>query len=273
MIRPTTFYLFFIICIYYFFISEKKIKNFAISILSILILLIFNYPIFKKNFNLHKSLDHSTISTTLILDYWLPSVERYKYFLNYSDAQKKIRNDFNIYLSNQNLESINNPLRFKNMQENFFFKRLSENKLLNIVKGFLEGPLKSILSPIYVSYTYWLNISYTGFHNSVGNSFISQNINYFFNNSNFLHGIFAFIFLVFTVILRILAIFGIYKLYKFNKNIFFSFFLFLGIYFFILNGSAGSPRHRLPLEFILIILSSLSISNILKYYKLKNKKN
>jgi len=208
----------------------------------------------------------------LILDYWLPSIERYKYFLNYSDAQKKIRNDFNIYLSNQNLESINNPFEIQKHARKFFFKRLSENKLLNIAKGFLEGPIKSIISPVYVSYTYWLNISYTGFHNSVGNSFISQNINYFFYNSNFLHGIFAFIFLVFTVILRILAIFGIYKLYKYKKNIFF-FFLFLGIYFLILNGSAGSPRHRLPLEFILIIISSLSISNILKYYKHKNKDN
>jgi hypothetical protein len=271
LIRPTSYYFFFIICIYYFFITEKNLKNILSIFISILILLILNYPFMKKNFQLFKTFDQTTISTTMILDYWLPSIERYQNPLDYNMLKKEIRNDFQIFLNKEKFEDYKNPFSVQKKARLFFFKRLGQNNMIDIFKGFSSGTLKSLFAPTYLAYAYWLNFSYTGFYDSKGTNFISQNINYFFYNSNFLHGVLAFIFSIFTFAIRIISLYGVYKIYKFNKQIFIFFFVVV-TFFLLINGSAGGPRHKLPFEFILIIISSITVADFFNLVKMKFKK-
>lgn len=266
VIRPTSFYLFFIICIFYFFISEKKIKNILSIFFSLLFLITINYPFIKKNIDLFQSTEQSTISSTMILEYWLPSIERYKYQLDYVSAKKKVNDDFSLYLTQNKFNEYSNPFSIQKQARSFFLKRLKKNSFFDIIKGFATGVFKSLFAPSYISYSHWLNIPYTSFYSSEGTNFIEQNLNYFFKNSNFYHGITVFFFLVFTFIIRILSFYGAYKIYSINKKIFF-FFLIIASFFLLMNGSVGGPRHKLPFEFILILLTSISVADFLKFLK------
>ena len=60
----------------------------------------------------------------MILEYWLPSIERYKYQLDYVSA-KKVNDDFSLYLTQNKFNEYSNPFSIQK-QARSFFKRLKK---------------------------------------------------------------------------------------------------------------------------------------------------
>ncbi len=163
------------------------------------------------------------------------------------------------YLSKLDHLGIKDPDMFEESQilTSLAFKELSESSSVAIAKAWLKGMAINLLAPAILIDTRVRAMSTQSFYNLDAPNFISKVISYVAGN-NFLYLLLFILGIVGSVTTFGVSLYGLLLLWvRFPWAATFSFLAVM--YFLFVNGPVASPKYRLPVEPIILVMVSLGI--------------
>jgi 4-amino-4-deoxy-L-arabinose transferase-like glycosyltransferase len=228
----------------------------------ILFLIVFTtclLPWIGRNYYLYGHGKLTTQGAAHIAGWVIPAIAQNEERINLDTARAKHVKKWNLYLENlpdEKTEDIFTPTIEINK---YFINYLKSVSVISILQAWTQGAIKNLFVPTAVEIGYMLQMEWTHFSETPGNSFFEQAWNFVMNNSNKLYSFMLIGGIVFTLLFRLIQLAGMWQLLWSHPKILTAG-IFLIVYFLAANGPVGFAKYRLPFEPVLILFTAFAFA-------------
>lgn len=237
---------------------KERLKK--VAVFSVLFFL-FVLPWMGRNLYLYGHPALTNQGAAHIVGWVLPAVGQYEEGLNYDQARKVFADRWQERLSTMD-EGLRGDSFARAAEAKSYFKEyVKEVAPQSVAKAWFWGAVKNVFTPVSVELGYVLDMDWTHFSETPGESFPEQAYNFIVNNKNKTYAAMMLAGIAATLLFRFVQTWGFIVLLRKKPGALVACLVIVG-YYLAVSGPVGYAKYRLPYEALFVLLTALAVAGL-----------
>jgi 4-amino-4-deoxy-L-arabinose transferase-like glycosyltransferase len=193
-----------------------------------------------------------------IVGWVLPAVTRHEKGMDLDRAMQEETRDWAEHRERLPAEIRDNPMALSKEAKSYGMKRMLEASPVAIAEAWFWGAVKNLFAPVAVELAYILQMDWTHFYETPGDSALEQGLNFLLHNKNRTYSFMLAAGIFLTLAFRLVQLVGAWRCARSRPGV-----LVLSIvviaYFLAVSGPVGYAKYRLPYEPVFVLLTALAV--------------
>ena len=249
---------------------QRHFRNYFMIVIATLLCLLILSPQLERNYSHYGTFQLIDKTGNHYLNWVVPMIRQVNEGITHSKAAME---NHALLAQDPNYVSSKNPFEKSNIQMMYAIEKMKQMGPLAVAQSWILGGSMNLLSPAISLSPPFKNLEHKGLYEIEGKNRYEKIWNFLFNNERSGYSQALLFFLVLTLLTRLLQVYGLGLLLirrGFLAHVAILFSIWIS-YILLVNGPIGSPKYRLPLEPMLLIFLSVTVTNFL--YKRAQKNN
>ena len=215
-------------------------------------------PWLSRNHALYGHAELTNQGVPHIVGWVLPAVSRQEQGKDISTAMRDESRKWSEYEKDLPEEVRENPMSLSKEAKRYGARRLMDSSPAAVAEAWFWGAVKNLFAPVAVELAYILQMDWTHFYETPGNSAWEQGMNFIFKNENKVYSFMLAAGIFLTLAFRLVQLAGAWVLARKRPGVLVFSVIMIG-YFLAVSGPVGYAKYRLPYEPVFVLLTALAV--------------